>query len=417
MRIVYLHQYFNTPDMAGSTRSYEMATSWAAAGHEVHVITSARKPAGRVRRGWRAECIDGITVHWRSVPYGNEMGFVQRVRAFLTFAALAGPRARSIRPDAVFATSTPLTIILPALVATALRRSRLVFEVRDLWPQLPIATGHLRHPLLIRAAQLLETLAYRSSRMIVALSPGMAEGVIARGTPEQKVVVAPNACDTHMFTVPPAVGLRYRRGHPQLGTGPLIAYCGTLGEINGVSYLVRLAAIMRRIHPDAVFGIYGTGKDEPEVRALARRLGVLDANLFMMGAVPKREIVEVLSAAAVAVSLFRPIPEMEMNSANKFFDALAAGRPVAINYGGWQAELIRQTGCGVVLHPGDIETAAEELNSFLQSNTLQERAREAARRLATGPFARSRITETVLDTITGPTDRNSGLRQPSAVSR
>ena len=53
MRILYLHQYFNTPDMSGGTRSYEMARRLVAAGHEVHMVTSERSRGSS--RGWRTE--------------------------------------------------------------------------------------------------------------------------------------------------------------------------------------------------------------------------------------------------------------------------------------------------------------------------------------------------------------------------
>ena len=76
---------------------------------------------------------------------------------------------------------------------------------------------------------------------------------------------------------------------------------------------------------------------------------MLDETLLVRPPMPKREIPALLAAATVATSLFRPIPEMESNSANKFFDALAAGRPVAINYGGWHRQLLHERGAGIAL--------------------------------------------------------------------
>src|SRR5680860_1523682 len=106
MRIVYLHQYFNTPEMPGGTRSYEMARRLVAWGHEVHMITSDRS---RDRGDWCVTDENGIQVHWLPVAYSNTMDFQKRLQAFLRFAAKAARRAATIDCDVVFATSTPVS--------------------------------------------------------------------------------------------------------------------------------------------------------------------------------------------------------------------------------------------------------------------------------------------------------------------
>ena len=397
MRIVYLHQYFATPEMSGGTRSYEMARRWVAAGHEVHVITASSRSASGP--SWFTTDAGGATVHWRNIPYDNSMSFAARLMAFFAFARTAAPLARSLHGDVVFATSTPLTIIFPAWYATLFRRTPIVFEVRDLWPEMPIAAGYIRNPALKWLASGIEKLAYRSSRRVVALSPGMAVRVRAAGTPASKVVVAPNSCDLELFDVPQSSGSLYRDQHDWLGSRPFVAYCGALGELNDVSYLAHLAASMRARGSDVVFGIYGTGKEESKVRDLAHELGVLGVNFFMMGGIPKNQIPSVLSAASAVASVFCPIPEMRVNSANKFFDGLAAGRPIVINYEGWQADLLRSTGAGTVLDPMDVDRSAERLAAYLGDSGTLKSAGVAARKLANEQFSRDRIARVVLDAV------------------
>ena len=60
---------------------------------------------------------------------------------------------------------------------------------------------------------------------------------------------------------------------------------------------------------------------------------------------------------------------MWANSANKFFDALASGTPVAINYGGWQADLLEETSAGIVLPPNDPGEAAKRLGVFIKDES------------------------------------------------
>ena len=99
----------------------------------------------------------------------------------------------------------------------------------------------------------------------------------------------------------------------------------------------------------------------------------------------------VLRAADLATSLFVPLEAMWHNSANKFFDALAAGCPPAINYGGWQAELLRETGAGLVLDPHDHEAAAVALTDALADRDALRDMGRAARNLARERFDRDAL--------------------------
>ena len=398
MKIVYLHQYYNTPEMPGSTRSYEMARRWVAQGHDVHIITTSR--SAEKTSSWVLDTSRGAKVHWRGIPYENAMGFRARMLAFIKFALVAGPRARSLNGDVVFATSTPLTVILPALYATIFRKAPIVLEVRDLWPSMPIATGDLRNPVLKMLAFGLERLAYRASRRIVALSPDMVKGITALGIAAEKVVLAPNSCDLDQFDVDRSVGAKYRAQLDWLGDRPFVVYCGTLGKLNDVGYLVRLAAGMKDINAGVVFGIYGSGKDEAKIRALALGTGTLGVNLYLMGEVAKKEVPVVLSAATVVTSIFLPLPEMRANSANKFFDGLAAAKPIAINYGGWQAEVLTTTGAGIVMDESDIYLAACQLAELIGDRLEFCSARDAARRIARQKYSRDAISGVVLGAVT-----------------
>lgn len=411
MRVLYLHQYFTTPDMVGGTRSYEMARRFVQAGHAVHMITTDREARSRRQSRWRHERISGIDVHWFPVPYANEFGHRARIRAFVAFAWRAAARAVELGGDLVFATSTPLTIALPGIHASRRLGAPMVFEVRDLWPEMPIAVGAVRNPAAIAAARWLERAAYRHAAHVVALSPGMKDGVVRRGIPAERVTVIPNGCDRGLFDVPPTVGEAFRRRHAWLGNRPLVTYAGTLGTVNGVAYLARVAAEMRRLAPDVRFLVVGGGKDEEIVRRTAAGLGVLDRNFFMMRSLPKREMPACLSATDVAASLFIDLPAMWANSANKFFDALAARRPLLINYQGWQADLLRRTGAGVVVPPGDPPRAAEELCAFLLDASRVSRARSAAAELAAGPFDRDRLADALLKVL----ERATGTRGPRGV--
>ncbi len=387
--------------MSGSTRSYEIGRRLAAAGHQVDIVTSWQEATER--RGWFTTEVEGMRVHWLPVRYSNHMGYGARIAAFCRFAWAAARRAASLPADVVFATSTPLTIALPAVYAARRQRVPMVFEVRDLWPELPIAVGALKNPLLRAAARRLERFAYANSSAVIALSPGMAEGVARAGFDAGRITMVPNAADLAMFRRDEARGAQFRAS---LGLGAdqvLIAYVGTLGRINGVAYLARLAAACRE---DArlSFLVVGDGLERLPVQALARELGILDRNFHMLERVPKSDVPALLSAVDIATSLFLPIPEMQANSANKFFDALAAGCCVAINYGGWHAQLLREHGAGLRL-ADDPAAAAAQLSTLAADRNALRACGVNARRLAEARFSRddlaAQVGEVLLRTAAG----------------
>jgi glycosyltransferase involved in cell wall biosynthesis len=387
VRITYIHQYFKTPDMSGGTRSYEFARRLVERGHEVHMITGD-PDADRARVTREA----GIVVHWLPVPYSNAMSYRRRLRSFLGFVGRSALVAGRLRHDLVFATSTPLTVAIPGAWAALRRRVPMVLEVRDVWPELPIAMGALRSPVSRWAAGRLEAWAYRRSARVIALSPGMADS-IRRRFPDVAVTVVPNSCDRDLFAGAARAGAVLRQETPWLGDRPLVLYAGTLGLANGVDYLVRMAARLADIDPEVRIAILGDGRMRDGVRDLAAELGVLDRNLFLLGPVSKSAVVAYFGACDLAASVFADVPELGANSPNKVFDAFAAGRPVAVNHGGWIADLITGNGAGLVLPPDDTAAAAAAVARFLGDRPACRAARAAAYALARDRFDRDRLFE------------------------
>ncbi len=373
--------------MPGGTRSYEMARRLVSMGHEVNLVTSWREPHSST--DWFTSYESGITVHWLPVPYSNHLSYKKRMLAFLKFAWGAARKAASLPADVIFATSTPLTIALPGVYAARLQKVPFVFEVRDLWPELPIAMGALRNPVARGAAKLLEQFAYRSSAEIVTLSPGMTEGVLATGISSARVTEIPNSSDLDLFYPNPQRRESFRAQHSIGDDQILVVYTGTFGLINGAVYLPRLAAALLS-DPRFYFVMVGDGLEYHNVQLEATRLGVLNKNLKMLGSIPKVHVPQILSAADIAASLFVPLSAMEANSANKFFDGLASGCCMAINYGGWQASLLSETGAGLRLHQ-DVSKAAQQLQDLADQPNRIAQAKISARQLAEKQFSRDHL--------------------------
>ena len=386
MKIIYLHQYFNTPEMSGGTRSYEMARRLVAMGHEVNMVTSLRTKHSR--REWFTTVEAGIKVHWLPVPYSNCMGFNERIRAFIKFALLSAQKAAKLDATIVFATSSPLTIALPAVYAAHRCKVPMVFEVRDLWPEMPIAIGALKNPMQIRAARTLESWAYQHSAAIVTLSPGMKQGVLRSGYQSSQIAVIPNSSDNQEFAFDSHEAKHFRDNRAWLGDRPLVIYAGTFGRVNGVGYAVELAKELLKLGSNIRVLLVGDGTEREAVIQLARDSGVFEKILFAEQPMSKRDIPVMFSACTVASNLVIDLPEAHANSANKFFDTLAAGKPIFLNHGGWMHDLVNQHDCGITAWGRSTQDAAFELHQKMNDPAWLYKAGVSAKRLAISYFDR-----------------------------
>ena len=398
MKIIYLHQYFNTPEMAGGSRSYQMAKRMVAAGHEVHMVAS-HKAEQKEQKGWFIADEAGIQVHWYPVPYSNQMNYIQRISAFFTFALAAKKKAASLDGDVVFATSTPLTIAIPAVLTARKLKIPMVFEVRDLWPEMPIAMGVLKNPVLKLLARKLERWAYHNSAAVVALSPGMKEGVLKAGYPANQIAVIPNSSDNLEFTNNHEAAKIFRANRSWLGNNPLLLYAGTFGKVNGVEYIVKVAKELKKINSNVKILLVGQGREKSNIITEAKNLGVFEENVFFEPAMPKKDMPILFSTATMISNLVTDIPEARANSANKFFDALAANKPIFLNHGGWMHDLVKSHDCGLAMWQQPLESVAKQLHEKMNNDEWLTQAALAAKELAVKDFDRDKLANQLMPVL------------------
>ena len=375
--------------MSGGTRSYEMARRLVDKGCSVSLITSSRNGATEQIISYEA----GIKVYWIPVPYNNEMNFFSRLFAFSSFAIKSSWLALRLEADVVFASSTPLTVAIPGLLTKLFKRVPLVFEVRDLWPAVPIAMGILKNPFLIWLSKTLEKLVYTYSDQIVALAPGMRDEIAAINGSKNKISVIQNGCDLSVFETEERVAGDFLRAkYPWLSDRKIVLYTGTFGLANGVEYAVDLAGSMAVLNSDVIFVLIGAGARKKQIEEYAKARGVLDKNLYLLEPVPKLQVAEWLAISDFTLGLFSG-PRILWKDAvqNKFFDSLAAGKPMACNFEGYQSRVAVENEVGIILNPIDVSEAAKELSNKLGDADWMSQARTNAMELASGEFNRDKL--------------------------
>jgi glycosyltransferase involved in cell wall biosynthesis len=371
-----------------------MAQKLLKRGHQVTMVCASYGAAntglsGPYRRGRREGMVDGIQVIEFELPISNRDGLVKRTWTFLKYSLRSAWVALFAKYDVIFATSTPLTAAIPGIAASWLRWKPFVFEVRDLWPELPKAMGVVKNPIILWLMGFLERRAYKAARRCIGLAPGIAAG-IAKHIPAERVAMIPNGCDLEFFD--PAEAKPWR---PEgIKTTDFVAvFTGTHGPANGLNAVLDAAAeLKQRKRRDIKLLLVGDGKTKDGLIQRANAEG-LDNVLFHPN-VKKELMPGLLAGANAGLQILANVPAFYFGtSPNKFFDYLAAGKAVVNNYPGWVAEMLQANHCGRACPPEDPKAFADALEYLADHPDECRRMGENSRRLAESQFNRDRLSD------------------------
>lgn len=402
MKILYFHQHFSTPKGSAGIRSYAMAQSLIRNGHQVTMVCGSFG-AGQTgltqpfNKGMRRGMVDGIDIIEFELPYSNALSFLKRILIFLSFAFKSIKVALTEQYDVVFATTTPLTAGIPGIFAKWFRRKPFVFEVRDLWPELPKAMGVIKNPVVLWMMSVLEWTSYHSADRLVGLSPGIVDGIIKRGIAPEKVASIPNGCDLDIFAS------EHQPWRPD-GVQPtdlMAIFTGTHGLANGLNAVLDAAVeLKKRQRTDIKLVLVGDGMQK---KALVERAIELQLdNVIFHNPVNKEKLAGLMASADIGLQILANVPAFYYGtSPNKFFDYISAGLPVLNNYPGWLAELITKEQCGFAVPPENPQAFADALEQAAnQREKLIEMGRNG-QQVAREQFNRSILSQKFSDWVAG----------------
>lgn len=394
MNILYIHQYFKFPNESGGTRSYWIAKELIKNKHNVVVISAKNNIKSAIEKVSR----EGITIIYLNIPYSNDMGFFKRLRAFLSFMLKSSYYAlREKHIDLIFATSTPLTVGLPALLTKGLKKTPYVFEVRDLWPEVPIQLGALKNNLLKKAAILFEKTIYKNASHIIALSPGMLDGVKKFVKDNTKISMIPNMSKINEFYPRPV----NEDGKRNLGINPMKFNCvhfGAMGIANGLDYITKAAKIAKEKKLDFIeFVFLGEGFVEKQLKAFVRDNNL--NNVVFLGPKPLEDVSKIVNCCDVSIVSFADIEILKTNSPNKLFDSLSAGKPIIVNSSGWTKDIVEDNNCGFYTNVNSPEDLINKIVEIKDNNLLYTTFSKNARLLAETKYDKSILVPKVVEII------------------
>jgi glycosyltransferase involved in cell wall biosynthesis len=380
MKILYVSQYFPPEMGAPAARAAELSRHWAAAGHEVTVLTGfPNHPTGVVPPEYRdkfrrlvlREQIDGVNVvrTWL-LPFPNRKAY-ERILNYSSFCASSGLTGLLLsRPDVVIATSPQLLVALSGWWLAWCKRVPFVFEVRDLWPESLAAVGMgTSNSLLYKILAKLAAFLYRRSDHVVVVTSAFEDYLVKHWrVPREKMSVIENGVETDLFS--PEAGTSLQK---ELHTNGkfVVSYIGTMGMAQGLETIIQAAAQLQDTNPEVDFLIVGEGAEKERMIAMAAASNL--RNLRFIDQQPRETVPAYIRASDACLVPLKKSDLFKTVIPSKMLEFMSCGCPVILGVNG-QARAILEEACGgLAIEPENADALADAVR-YLAAN--RETARE-----------------------------------------
>jgi glycosyltransferase involved in cell wall biosynthesis len=387
VKVLILHQHFNIPEKGGAIRSYYLAKALVDKGINVAVITGSNASI------YKKEIFEGIEVYSLPIAYDNRFGFMARSWAFIKYVQGVLKIAGQFKDfNYCYAISVPLTVGLAAMRIKARYKIPFIFEVGDLWPDAPIQMGFVKSYFFQQALYLLEKKIYQSAQSIIALSPAI-QSAIEKKVPGKTIHMIPNMADCEFYkptTKDDTLIEKY-----QVRDKFVISYIGAIGVANGLDYILECARAAGKSQPSIHFFICGDGAVLDRLKVNAKQLAL--HNLTFLDFRNREGVRELMNITDSAFICYKPVPVLETGSPNKYFDGLAAGKLIVINFSGWIKEEIEENNCGVYVNSHEPADFIRKITPYLADTKLLTESQKASRQLAEQKYSRKLLSEKFSD--------------------
>jgi glycosyltransferase involved in cell wall biosynthesis len=407
MKILLIHQYFLESNDAGGSRFNEMVKMWQEKGHQITVIAGmVHYATGKKTEKYKGKFIckeqyNNIEIIRCHVSEAYNTNFIGRLWAYFSFvfsSSLAGIFKTNGKYDIVLATSPPLFVGITAYIVSRVKRAKLVFEVRDLWPESAIDTGILKSPFLIKLSYNFEKFIYKKSHLINTLTPAFEKTLIEKKqVPKSKIIMIPNGSD---FQIVKNALNNFDRNLFRKDKGwdekMVVIYVGAHGVAN---HLIQLVEVAEKFNNNSTvkFVLVGDGMEKPMLIKKAKEKNL--QNIEFIASQPKLEIFKYIAAADIGISILKKNDTFKTVYSNKTFDYFACKKPVIMAIDGVSRELVEKANAGIYAEPENINDIASKIDYYLNHPDTANEHGLNGYHYALEHFDRSKLADTYLDKL------------------
>jgi len=323
VRILLLNLYY-PPDTSATAKMAHSVVEALSPSHSLTVLCGRPSYDPTERRPWRPYQTEiagpALIIRAGSTDFPR-FRMKERLANYLSYAALAIPRALFVPCDAVVAmTDPPFQGILGAIVAL-LKRKPYVYNIRDLYPDMALGGAIVGPGMFARFWEKLHRWALGQASHVIVLGEDMRARIVAKGVEPARVVIARDGAAIPppgtLLPAPDPGVVRAIRGNFSF----VLVHAGNLGFYGAWNTLVTAARHLANEGVGLVF--IGDGAQRAQIEAAAAG----SSNIRFLEFFPANKIPSVLAAAdAHVITVKRGLEGIVVPS--KMYGILAAGKPI-----------------------------------------------------------------------------------------
>lgn len=370
MKILIITQWF---DPEPTLKGLVFATELKRQGHEVQVLTGfPNYPTGKIYEGYKLrlkqrEKVEGIDVLRVALYPNHDSSAIKRIFNYISFAFMAmffGIFSTK-KADVIYAYHPPLTVGIAALIVGKLRRTPVVLDIQDMWPDTLKATGMMNNKKLLDIVYKVSQILYKYVDHIVVLSLGFKKLLIERGVPEEKIDVIYNWCDEQALSSTSPINAEYENLFKDKFN---VVFAGNLGKAQGLDVIVDVAKKMQHLER-LQFVFVGDGTEREAVINQTKQSSL--SNIVFIPRVSMQEVGSILREADVLMVHLKDDSLFEITVPSKTQAYMAIGRPILMAVKGDAANIIDQANAGVIAQPENAESIIKGIESLYNLSAVE----------------------------------------------
>ena len=382
---VLAYSCYYTPEIAASMYLTEdIYKGIVDSGHtlEVYVPTPTRGISKELRKDYKRKKnerkFDGkLTIH-RIAMYREGKNSVIRALRYIFINIAFIMKGLKTKADVIFVQSTPPTQGMMAGIIGSLKKIPVVYNLQDIFPDSLVNSGMTSEGSLIwKIGRKIEDFSYKHAKRIIVISEDFKNNILAKGVPEDKIIVVPNWADiSKVYPIERRDNILIKR-YKLNPNNFYITYCGNVGFTQNMDLLLDVAKDIQEDLPDVCFVIIGEGAEKERIQKKVKDEQI--DNVIMLPFQPYDDIAHVFSLGDVGLIISKP--GVGNNSVpSKTWSIMSAEKPVLASFDN-NSELgllIKKTNCGIVAEAGDKDELVYSIRKIVNSECeRQQMARMA----------------------------------------
>jgi len=395
MKILYVSQYFYPEVCAPVNRAYSNAKLLSKMGHDITVVSEIpNHPKGIVFPGYKNKIYQsdnelGFKTVRLWVFTSKKKNFITRLLFYFSFlfSALIYTLFNFRKYDLIYISSPPLFVALIGIIFKRIApKKKVVFEVRDLWPDSAIQLGELKNKLLIKFSFFLEKNIYKLANKIVAISIHMKNEIIKKSIQPEKTAVVHNGTDLNSIQVNKSLSRKeiYKNNADKF----IVVYAGNVGLAENLEVIIDAAEVLKD-EKNIFFYIIGEGPNKQKLKNRKKQKKI--DNISFIDEISRKDIHNYLYQADCGVVPLRDLKLFHGALPSKIFDYLACDLPILVGIEGEARKLVNESKTGLYYEPENSTDLAAKIMYLYNNQKILKEFSQNARPFVEENFTRKKL--------------------------